>query len=155
MIQYKSEMPTDDESDREHGNPRKRPRDEGNAGRRKVACQTCRLRKIKCSLERPVCSLCKSTNSECVYLTDPPKQTLEKLAETLTGRLDTVSQQLADLRSVVEANAAPRLFSEASLSRQPIVSPNLTLTTPPTSNQPVHEPSRDFSHIPPHRTTAE
>ena len=144
-----------DESSHEDGNPRKRPREEGQVGRRKVACQTCRLRKIKCSLERPVCSLCKSSGSECEYLTDPPKQTLERVAETLNGRLDTFSRQLEDLKSVFEANAVPRLYSENSLSAPTVISPNLALATPPTSNKPVHEPSRDFSHIPPHRTTAD
>ena len=150
-------MPTNDESSGSHeeGNPRKRPREEGQVGRRKVACQTCRLRKIKCSLERPICSLCRSSGSECEYLTDPPKQTLERVAETLSGRLDTVSRQLEDLKSVVQANAAPRLYHQSSLSGASVISPNIALATPPTSNKPIHEPSRDFSHIPPHRTTAD
>jgi hypothetical protein len=44
-------------------------------GRRKVACQTCRNRKVKCDLKRPICSLCAAADNECVYVTEPPKQT--------------------------------------------------------------------------------
>ena len=148
----------DSSHETEDGNPRKRQREEGHGGRKKVACTPCRLRKIKCTRERPTCSLCKSSGSECEYLTDPEKQTLEKVAETLTSRLDTVSKQLQELRSAVEAkNAvhAPRLFSDTSISAPSILSPNIALATPPTSSKPLHEPSRDFSHIPPHRTTAD
>ena len=156
-------MPDSGEDNHDEGPPRKRARDEPTVGRRKVACQTCRLRKIKCSLERPICSLCKSSGSECVYLTDPPKQTLEKVAETLTGRLDDVSKQLEDLRSAVEANQGPRIeanhvarhYSDVALTGPAVISPGLTLATPPNSNKPIQEPSRDFSHIPPHRTSAD
>lgn len=41
------------------------------------------------------------------------------------------------------------------MSIAPAISPHLALASPPTSVQPIQEPSRDFSHIPPHRTSAD
>ena len=124
---------------------------DSNIGRRKSACQTCRLRKIKCDLKRPECSLCKTAGNECVYLTEPPKQTLESVAETLTGRLDFVTRQLEDLRAAVDANGSRQPSQPDSTA--PVISPSLPGHS--TGHQPIPEPSRDFSHIPPHRTTAD
>ncbi|EEQ85517.2 transcriptional regulatory protein GAL4 [Blastomyces dermatitidis ER-3] len=36
-------------------------------GLQSIACDECRLRKSKCSKERPTCSLCKQLKKECVY----------------------------------------------------------------------------------------
>jgi hypothetical protein len=41
------------------------------------------------------------------------------------------------------------------MSSRPTVSPHIALATSPASAKPIQEPSRDFSHIPPHRTTAD
>ncbi|KPI36833.1 uncharacterized protein AB675_11831 [Cyphellophora attinorum] len=119
-------------------------------GRRKVACQTCRNRKVKCDLKRPICSLCAAADNECVYVTDPPKQTLESVAETLTGRLDHVTKQLDDLKAAVQANNSqlPSLVHASSHDSS-------LLKSPPVPGGPVAQSSRDFSHIPPHRTTAD
>lgn len=40
------------------------------AKRRKTACQSCRIRKVKCDGSRPVCGICETVDSICEY-TDP------------------------------------------------------------------------------------
>jgi Fungal Zn(2)-Cys(6) binuclear cluster domain len=120
-------------------------------GRRKSACQTCRLRKIKCDLKRPQCSLCQTSGTGCVYLTEPPKQTLESVAKILTGRLDTVTKQLEDLKASVEVNGARGQSRPGSIGA--VTSPVIMID--PHDHQTAPEPSRDFSHIPPHQTTAD
>ena len=39
--------------------------------RRRVACQSCRVRKVKCDNARPTCAICANSGSECVYLEAP------------------------------------------------------------------------------------
>jgi hypothetical protein len=75
---------------------------------------------------------------------------LESVAETLTGRLDHVTRQLDDLKAAVQANNShlPSLVHASSHD-------STQLRSPPIPGGPVAEPSRDFSHIPPHRTTAD
>ena len=93
---------------------------------------------------------------------------LESVAETLTGRLDLVTRQLEDLKAVVQANGKPESTREQSASffaieetaghpRPSPFSPGVSslITSPPVLAPPITEPSRDFSHIPPHRTTAD
>lgn len=96
------------------------------------------------------------------------RSSLESIAETLTGRLDHVNKQLEDLKAAVRANG------EASFSfNQPTVVDwgvlgsfgpsqhhassvgSSQIRSPPVNGPIVAEPSRDFSHIPPHRTTAD
>ena len=52
--------------------PQKRPRTEDvhlkKPARRRVACQSCRIRKVKCDNSRPTCAICASSGSECVYI---------------------------------------------------------------------------------------
>lgn len=36
--------------------------------RRRMACQPCRVRKVKCDSVRPSCEFCVSAGSHCVYL---------------------------------------------------------------------------------------
>ncbi len=40
------------------------------ASRRKAACQSCRIRKVKCDAVRPTCGICKACDTTCQY-TDP------------------------------------------------------------------------------------
>lgn len=76
---------------------------------------------------------------------------LESVAETLTGRLDHVTRQLDDLKAAVQASSSqlPSLVNASSHGS------TTQIKSPPVPSGPVTEPSRDFSHIPPHRTTAD
>jgi hypothetical protein len=56
--------------------PRKRPRGEDTQlkkpARRRIACQSCRIRKVKCDNAHPTCAICTNTGSECVYIESTP-----------------------------------------------------------------------------------
>ena len=41
--------------------------------RRKNACQSCRIRKVKCDNQRPCCAFCLSSGVECVNIDNEPK----------------------------------------------------------------------------------
>lgn len=40
--------------------------------RRRMACQSCRIRKVKCDNARPTCAICTNSGSECVYIDATP-----------------------------------------------------------------------------------
>lgn len=61
------------------GAGRKQPRsgDEsqmGKSSRRRMACQSCRVRKVKCDGLRPSCGFCVSAGNQCVYLDNPDQK---------------------------------------------------------------------------------
>ena len=41
------------------------------SSRRRMACQSCRNRKVKCDNARPSCAICTSNGAECVYIESP------------------------------------------------------------------------------------
>jgi hypothetical protein len=158
--------------DNERGQKRRRSENDppSNLGRRRAACQTCRNRKVKCDLQRPSCSLCEAAGKgdECIYLTEPPKQTLESVAETLNGRFDLVTRQLEDLKAALQSSGGctPNHRTRSSFEALSQPSPMVTLDTlspvvsshirsPPNQTNVAAEPSRDFSHIPAASTTAD
>ena len=40
--------------------------------RRRMACQSCRIRKVKCDNVRPTCAICRNSRTECVYIDATP-----------------------------------------------------------------------------------
>ncbi|KAI6781310.1 fungal transcriptional regulatory protein [Emericellopsis cladophorae] len=118
--------------------PAKRQRDTlgQTSGRRQAACQTCRLRKVKCDKKRPQCALCEASNTSCEYLDDgSEKITLETATSTILKRLDALHQELS-----------------AAKSQQ---SQPLHVPAPPQPSPTQFEPSRDFLRIPPHCASAD
>ncbi|WPG99794.1 Hypothetical protein R9X50_00261300 [Acrodontium crateriforme] len=136
--------------------PRKRPRTDANNGdrsgvpRRKTACHTCRMRKVKCDAVRPVCSLCKSNGSDCEY-DNPPgeKLTLELAAQSLHEKLDQLQRGIDTL-----TGGTGRFSGDLTGS----VYSSIEGAHPHHEQHPipaVAEPARDFLQIPEHRSSAD
>ncbi|KAL9017109.1 MAG: hypothetical protein Q9185_005569 [Variospora sp. 1 TL-2023] len=95
--------------------------------RKKLACDKCRERKVRCNREQPVCGRCARLGHDCQYTT-PPKQNssrsdLLRLLFTLHSRLEQTEARLA--------------------LNDPILDPNPGLGLDLTSNN-VNLPSFDF-----------
>lgn len=128
-------------------------------GRRKAACQTCSLRKVKCDNARPACFSCQSTSTTCVYLNEPEEETwtLNRVVEVLGGQISEIAKKL---ETIAPANLACSNGSGAHHNGSDSAPANANVDV----NMSFHgisafdqhlEPSRDFSHIPPHKTTAD
>ncbi|KAK7956349.1 uncharacterized protein PG986_005571 [Apiospora aurea] len=50
--------------------------------RTRGACDTCKNRKVKCTKEHPVCSVCQEAGETCVYLPPRPRRKSEKPAKS-------------------------------------------------------------------------
>ena len=50
--------------------------------RRKSACQSCRIRKIKCDATRPSCALCRAAGNDCEYIDELVKLTYVKIGSS-------------------------------------------------------------------------
>ncbi|KAF2225978.1 hypothetical protein BDZ85DRAFT_182954, partial [Elsinoe ampelina] len=64
----------------------------------RVACNSCRSKKLKCNGDRPACTACQDRNIDCVYESDPSSTRLDNLKRK-TAVLEEENQ---DLRSLVE-----------------------------------------------------
>lgn len=120
-------------------------------GRRRAACQTCSLRKVRCSNERPVCSQCRDTASECTYDTLADKSiTLDGVVQILSSQIHDLSQQMAALSKVNTNEAVPPIAVTSSV-------PLGQIRDRSGSNETFQSAQhfKDFAHIPPHRTTAD
>ncbi|KAF2154469.1 hypothetical protein K461DRAFT_312359 [Myriangium duriaei CBS 260.36] len=104
--------------------------------RRKKACQTCSLRKVKCDAARPICAYCKSTKSECVYL-GRDRLTLESATDLLAERLDEINNRLDQLQEQKTRWENPEFEVQ------------------PPENDLVFQPSKDFVQIPAQKTSAD
>ncbi|KAK7958466.1 hypothetical protein PG988_013314 [Apiospora saccharicola] len=51
-------------------------------------CDTCKNRKVKCTKEHPVCSVCQEAGETCVYLPPRPRRKSEKPAEKSAETVD-------------------------------------------------------------------
>lgn len=117
------------------------------------------MRKVRCDNARPKCLSCQSTGSECVYLDEPDEGlTLGRVVEILGSQIDYLAQKLD---SLAPANVLPSDGNGAHLVESaggPAGAVNDDAGLPfhdVTAFEQHLEPSRDFSHIPPHKTTAD
>lgn len=127
-------------------------------GRRKAACQACSSRKVRCNNERPTCSQCQSTGSKCIYDNEVDESlTLTRVVEILGSQIDELSSKLDTFSTEGATQLAVR--SSQHLEHASLPMENSTDTDAHFSVNhmiPQHpQPSRDFAHIPPHRTTAD
>ncbi|KAJ6037903.1 hypothetical protein N7499_004115 [Penicillium canescens] len=92
------------------------------------ACDECRLRKSRCSKQRPVCLQCRQLNKECIYSPKARRSPLTRqrltyaedrlhLFETALGRLFPGGDLDATLRSLLQNLEPPRAPSSKSSSR--------------------------------------
>ncbi|KAJ5124206.1 uncharacterized protein N7515_008031 [Penicillium bovifimosum] len=92
------------------------------------ACDECRLRKSRCSKERPVCLQCRQLNKECIYSPKVNRSPLTRQHltyvedrlhsfETALGRLFPGGDLDATLRSLLQNPEVPRAPSSKSSSR--------------------------------------
>ncbi|KAK9330252.1 fungal-specific transcription factor domain-containing protein [Lipomyces starkeyi] len=89
------------------------------------ACESCRLRKTKCSGERPVCSHCRAFRIDCYYAHNKRDRTREELQNLR----DKVQKYEATFRKIAPAldQSAKDLVSQVFLVQSP---PETTETTP-------------------------
>lgn len=122
-------------------------------GRRKVACKTCSLRKVKCDNIRPECGTCQATNQVCEYPAGPDESwTLDRVADTLVRQMNVISQELHHLRQSINP-AGHIAFPDRPLMTSYVETP--ARLTHYNSHEDLVQGSEDYSHIPPHRTTAD
>ncbi|KAG5302126.1 fungal specific transcription factor domain-containing protein [Histoplasma ohiense] len=80
-----------------------------------IACNECRLRKSKCSKERPTCSLCKQLKKECVYSPKVVRTPLTR--QNLTYAEDRIRKLEAAISTLLP-NADIEALLESSSSKQ-------------------------------------
>lgn len=54
---------------------------------RRKSCQACADSKIKCDLQRPICSKCKSRDKECIFVTEPTNASRRSEVQTMDMNL--------------------------------------------------------------------
>lgn len=68
--------------------------------RTRGTCDTCKNRKLKCTKEHPVCSVCQEAGETCVYLPPRPRRksekSIEKSAETVDHDTDAQAEEEED-----------------------------------------------------------
>jgi Fungal Zn(2)-Cys(6) binuclear cluster domain len=69
-----------------------------------LACDSCRLRKIKCDEGRPECQHCKDNNLKCFYR-DMPLQKQSKQAQAMIEKLDTMNENINRMLQIQEEQA--------------------------------------------------
>ncbi|KAF7167036.1 hypothetical protein CNMCM5623_000510 [Aspergillus felis] len=116
--------------------------------RRQAACQSCRLRKVKCDKQKPCCSVCKSSGSTCEY---PEKATenltLELATRTLLEKIDQLREDISDLKDTVYGGGSDE--GQARAGRLSAPTPRSVQTESNTAKTlPGLESSGDFLQIP-------
>lgn len=72
-----------------------------------VACETCRLKKIKCSSEKPACLSCVKHDVKCIYrddinnkeLSEAPSKTPKEDSSSVNSKLDLILSELTLLKN--------------------------------------------------------
>lgn len=141
------------------GRPLKRRK---TTGRRRAACQTCSLRKVKCDNTRPKCSSCQQTKTKCVYLDEAdPGLTLEKAVEIIGGQIKSLTDRVDALNgSPMDQQDSYDLFSaygtnEHVNDRRRHTGSIGTASHIMEAQDDARQSSRDFAHIPAHKTSAD
>lgn len=120
-------------------------------GRRRAACQTCALRKVRCSNERPVCSQCQSTDSQCTYDSSVDDSlTLDRAVHILSSQINDLTQQVTGIARLLPVHPATSLSEAHNVSTNSV---HARLDTQEGGQN--AQPFKDFAHIPPHKTTAD
>ncbi|KAL1900125.1 hypothetical protein Sste5346_002433 [Sporothrix stenoceras] len=105
-----------------------------------TACNTCRGRKTRCDGERPTCSYCRSTRSECVYRATETSASLnEQQTVMMLERLDRMELRLESMASNSVNTNTPRwpwtgtedMFAQISSTSAPSSSSSSLSQTPP------------------------
>ncbi|KAJ8103135.1 fungal-specific transcription factor domain-containing protein [Lipomyces tetrasporus] len=102
----------------------------GKSARISHACESCRLRKTKCSGERPVCSHCRAFGIECHYANNKRDRTREEL-QNLRDKIqqyETIFRQISPSLDQPIKDIVSRVFS---------VRESFAETTEPTSREEV------------------
>lgn len=146
----------------DHTDPRpkrRRTTSEVKTGRRIAACQPCRLRKSKCDGRRPVCALCSSTEKECIYLNEPDDTlTLNGLANIVAKQFESIAEKLDRLEAATLTRPPVAYEDLPALPAGHVTGTALLQLSQDHSTgleQDLFESARDYSHIPPHCTTAD
>ncbi|GFF28349.1 transcriptional activator protein acu-15 [Aspergillus udagawae] len=129
--------------------------DERTTLRRQAACQSCRLRKVKCDKQKPCCSVCKSSGSTCEYPEKGAENlTLELATRTLLEKLDQLREEISDLKGTVHGGDSDEGQAQAGRLGPPmprsVQKESNTATT-----LPCLESSGDFLQIPPCKMSAD
>ncbi|KAM0717786.1 hypothetical protein Q7P37_006118 [Cladosporium fusiforme] len=104
------------------------------SNRRKKACETCRLRKVKCDAKRP-CGLCRQSgaSAQCKYTDgDEPPMTIQSATGVLSHKLDDIESKLDALMGATLPSHDRETFEN-----------------------PIMEPAKDFLQIPAQKTSAD
>ena len=113
--------------------------------RRRNACQTCRLRKVKCDNFRPRCTFCQSKELECVYLDDSrDRMQADPATRLMINRLDEILHGVRSIASLTPHGiTGPGPSSNESLGLHRTISSNEVT------------PSKDYLNVPGGRSGAD
>ncbi|KAK1081297.1 hypothetical protein LTR33_004810 [Friedmanniomyces endolithicus] len=144
------------------GPPKRRRLDDSSAAavdarkvtsRRRNACQSCRLRKVKCDAVRPTCGICEASGCICCY-TDPlpEKVTLESATELLYGKLTKLQDGVDKLQELAQRQEDHGQTGTGQHSEGHIDSASAPAQV---DAEHITESSSEFLQIPAQRTTAD
>ncbi|KAK9462110.1 fungal-specific transcription factor domain-containing protein [Lipomyces oligophaga] len=114
------------------------------------ACEPCRIRKTKCSGERPTCSHCQAFGIGCYYAHNKRDRIKEEL-QTLRDKVRRYDAALRDLAPVLDDQAKKYLDEVAGTNYSKIVGPDnnqLSMSTedpPGTTKDEAAEADADFN----------
>ncbi|UPX10479.1 uncharacterized protein EKO05_0001137 [Ascochyta rabiei] len=91
--------------------------------RASVACETCRVKRTKCTAERPTCARCKSRGVECQYAVDSDDENRRKSLKKRFEWADRERNQLRDLFNILTTRTeseADEIYRRLRSSGDPI-----------------------------------
>ncbi|KAG0650218.1 hypothetical protein D0Z07_3379 [Hyphodiscus hymeniophilus] len=95
-----------------------------------LACDTCRMKKVKCNEGQPICGYCDDHGFRCDYRLRPSvSSSSEQVINTLLKRLAIVEEKVEKVESVIQLG--PPLDSRNANITSVLALPNTPLETPP------------------------
>ncbi|KFY47771.1 hypothetical protein V496_10463 [Pseudogymnoascus sp. VKM F-4515 (FW-2607)] len=148
--------PTPNDSSRKHGRPDEDEQPQ-KLQRRRIACQRCRGRKVKCDNSRPSCGSCVESGRECVYFDSGREKSPEaSIPPLLMNRLDQILAGVQDITASLRPQGNGHVnHMRDQVGESPRHSEISNVT--PTFQQPatIDDAQKDYLRIPSTNTTAD
>ncbi|OBT86994.1 hypothetical protein VE02_04598 [Pseudogymnoascus sp. 03VT05] len=148
--------PTSNENSRKHNRPDDDEQPQ-KVQRRRIACQRCRGRKVKCDNVRPSCGSCVESGKQCVYVdggrekspeASIPAQLMSRLDQILAG-VQGITASLRPQDSIHEHRIQDPVSGSPGISEISNITPNFQ--QPAT----IDDAQKDYLRIPSTNTTAD
>ncbi|OBT72838.1 hypothetical protein VF21_08307 [Pseudogymnoascus sp. 05NY08] len=148
--------PTSNENSRKHNRPDDDEQPQ-KVQRRRIACQRCRGRKVKCDNVRPSCGSCVESGRECVYVDGGREKSPEtSIPAQLMSRLDQILAGVQGITASLRPQDSIHVYRiQDPVSGSPGISEISNIT--PSFQQPatIDDAQKDYLRIPSTNTTAD